>query len=109
MESANVIMDKRTGRSKGFGFVEMANEQEAQAAISALNGKGYSGRALTVNKARPRVERPCKGRGKTVAQGEPRPAWRRETPSGQPHERPTRPNGTSSQRRSPPEKAGQSD
>jgi RNA recognition motif-containing protein len=56
VESANVIMDKMTGRSKGFGFVEMASDEEAQAAIAALNGKDYDGRALTVSEARPRPE-----------------------------------------------------
>lgn len=61
VESANVIMDKMTGRSKGFGFVEMSSEQEAQAAIAALNGKDYSGRVLTVNEAKPREERPGGG------------------------------------------------
>jgi len=61
IESAVVIMDKMTGRSKGFGFVEMSSEQEAQAAIAALNGKDYSGRALTVNEAKPREERPGGG------------------------------------------------
>jgi cold-inducible RNA-binding protein len=55
--SATVIIDKMTGRSKGFGFVEMSSDQEAQAAIAALNGKDYSGRALTVNEAKPREER----------------------------------------------------
>jgi RNA recognition motif-containing protein len=49
-------MDRDTGRSKGFGFVEMGNDQEAQAAITALNGKQVDGRALTVNEARPRTE-----------------------------------------------------
>jgi len=57
VESANVIMDRDTGRSKGFGFVEMSNDQEAQAAISALHGKDVDGRSLTVNEARPREER----------------------------------------------------
>ena len=61
--SAVVIMDKMTGRSKGFGFVEMDSDQEAQAAIAALNGKDYSGRLLTVNEAKPREERPSGGRG----------------------------------------------
>ena len=61
VESAIVIMDKMTGRSKGFGFVEMSSEQEAQAAIAALNGKDCSGRALTVNEAKPREERPGGG------------------------------------------------
>lgn len=54
--SINVIMDKYTGRSKGFGFVEMASADEAQAAIKALNGKELKGRAITVNEARPRPE-----------------------------------------------------
>ena len=56
VSSAAVIMDKATGRSKGFGFVEMSSDQEAQAAIAALNGRDYSGRALTVNEAKPRPE-----------------------------------------------------
>jgi RNA recognition motif-containing protein len=57
VSSAQVIMDRMTGRSKGFGFVEMDNAQEADAAIAALNGKDMNGRALTVNEARPREER----------------------------------------------------
>ena len=56
VESAQVIMDRDTGRSKGFGFVEMKTEQEAQAATTALNGKDAGGRALTVNEAKPRTE-----------------------------------------------------
>ena len=56
VQSADVITDKMTGKSKGFGFVEMSTEAEAQAAIAALNGKEYDGRALTVNEARPRPE-----------------------------------------------------
>jgi RNA recognition motif-containing protein len=56
VKSAQVIMDRDTGRSKGFGFVEMQSDQEAQAAIQALNGKESGGRALTVNEARPRPE-----------------------------------------------------
>ena len=56
VESAQVIMDRDTGRSKGFGFVEMKTDQEAQAAIAALNGKDSEGRALTVNEARPKTE-----------------------------------------------------
>ena len=55
--SAQVIADRDTGRSKGFGFVEMGSDQEAQAAIAALNGKESGGRALTVNEARPREDR----------------------------------------------------
>src|SRR5574339_647374 len=57
VQSAQVIMDRDTGRSKGFGFVEMTNAQEGQAAINALNGKESGGRSLTVNEARPREER----------------------------------------------------
>jgi len=56
VESAQVIMDRDTGRSKGFGFVEMRSDQEAQAAIAALSGKEVDGRALTVNEARPKTE-----------------------------------------------------
>src|SRR5438876_5001521 len=56
VESAQVIMDRDTGRSKGFGFVEMKTDQEAQAAIAALSGQEAGGRALTVNEARPRAE-----------------------------------------------------
>jgi RNA recognition motif-containing protein len=56
VESAQIIMDRDTGRSKGFGFVEMKTDQEAQAAIAALNGKESDGRTLTVNEARPRPE-----------------------------------------------------
>src|SRR5437899_2785415 len=56
VESAQVIIDRDTGRSKGFGFVEMKSDQEAQAAIAGLNGKEIDGRALTVNEARPRTE-----------------------------------------------------
>ena len=60
--SASVIMDRATGRSKGFGFVEMSSDEEAQAAITALNGKDHSGRALTVNEAKPREARVGGGR-----------------------------------------------
>jgi RNA recognition motif-containing protein len=56
VQSAQIIMDRDTGRSKGFGFVEMGNDQEAQAAIAALNLKEIDGRSLTVNEARPRAE-----------------------------------------------------
>jgi cold-inducible RNA-binding protein len=55
--SAQVIMDRDTGRSKGFGFVEMQTDQQAQAAIAALSGKEVDGRALTVNEAKPREDR----------------------------------------------------
>lgn len=54
--SAQIIMDRDTGRSKGFGFVEMGSDQEAQTAITALNGQDSGGRALTVNEAKPRTE-----------------------------------------------------
>jgi RNA recognition motif-containing protein len=57
VQSAQVIMDRDTGRSKGFGFVEMGSDQEAQAAIAALNGQQVDGRTLTVNEARPREDR----------------------------------------------------
>src|SRR5437660_11927313 len=63
VESAQIIMDRDTGRSKGFGFVEMKSDQEAQAAILALNGQDRGGRALTVNEARPREERGPRGGG----------------------------------------------
>jgi cold-inducible RNA-binding protein len=63
VQSAQVIMDRETSRSKGFGFVEMGNDQEAQAAISALNGQEVTGRALKVNEARPREERSSRGNG----------------------------------------------
>ena len=63
VQSAQVIMDRDTGRSKGFGFVEMGSDQEAQAAIAALNGKEVEGRALTVNEARPKPEGGGGGRG----------------------------------------------
>ena len=61
--SAQVINDRDTGRSKGFGFVEMANDSEADAAIQALNGQEHGGRALTVNEARPREDRGGGGGG----------------------------------------------
>ena len=56
VESAQVIMDRDTGRSKGFGFVEMKTDQEAQAATAALNGQDAGGRSLVVNEAKPRTE-----------------------------------------------------
>lgn len=57
--SAKVMMDRETGRSKGFGFVEMGSDAEAQAAINGLNGQPVAGRAVVVNEARPREERPA--------------------------------------------------
>jgi cold-inducible RNA-binding protein len=61
--SAQVIMDRETGRSKGFAFVEMSSDQEAQAAITALDGKEIGGRVLKVNEARPREDRGGGGGG----------------------------------------------
>lgn len=61
VDSATIIIDRDTGQSKGFGFVEMAVESEAQAAIAELNGKQMGGRMLTVNEARPRPERSDRG------------------------------------------------
>jgi RNA recognition motif-containing protein len=61
--SAEVLKDRETGRSKGFGFVEMSTDQEAQAAIAGLHGKDMGGRPLTVNEARPREDRPRGGGG----------------------------------------------
>jgi len=58
VDSADVIMDRSTGRSKGFGFVEMSDATEAKAAIEGLNGKDLDGRNLNVNEARPRTDRP---------------------------------------------------
>ena len=58
IDSAKVIMDRATDRSKGFGFVEMPNDDEANAAIQSMNGKDMNGRPLRVNEARPREERP---------------------------------------------------
>ena len=63
VQSAEVIQDRMTGRSKGFGFVEMSSDDEATAAIAALNGQEHTGRALTVNEAKPREERPRGGGG----------------------------------------------
>lgn len=58
VDSADVISDRATGRSKGFGFVEMSDAAEAKAAIEGLNGKDLDGRSLNVNEARPRTDRP---------------------------------------------------
>ncbi|HEY4715235.1 MAG TPA: RNA-binding protein [Candidatus Paceibacterota bacterium] len=57
VDSATIIMDKMSGRSKGFGFVEMSSDEDAQNAISMFNGKDFGGRNLTVNEARPMEER----------------------------------------------------
>ncbi|HNP28655.1 MAG: RNA-binding protein [Nitrospira sp.] len=68
VKSAQVILDKMTGRSRGFGFVEMSKAEEAQAAIAAWNDKIYEGRTLMVNEAQPRVAR---------RSNEPTPSWER--------------------------------
>lgn len=60
VDSAKVIVDRDTNRSKGFGFVEMSNDDEAKAAIDQLNGKELDGRAINVSEARPREERPAR-------------------------------------------------
>ncbi len=63
VSSVNIIMDRETGRSRGFAFVEMPNSDEANSAIEAVNGQEISGRGVTVNEARPRTERPRGGGG----------------------------------------------
>ena len=63
VESAKVIMDRDSDRSKGFGFVEMSTQEEAEKAIAALNGTQYEGRSITVNMAKPREDRPRQGGG----------------------------------------------
>ncbi len=63
VQSAEVIADRDTGRSKGFGFVQMGSDGEAQAAIAAMNGQQNDGRTLTVNEAKPREDRPRSGGG----------------------------------------------
>ncbi len=64
VNKANVVMDRETGRSRGFGFVEMANDDEGNAAIEGLNGSDMGGRALTVNLAKPKTDRPSSGGGR---------------------------------------------
>ncbi len=63
VQSAEVISDRDSGRSKGFGFVQMGSDAEAQAAIAAMNGQEHDGRTLTVNEAKPREDRPRGGGG----------------------------------------------
>ncbi len=63
VESAQIITDRDTGRSKGFGFVEMSSDKEAQTAIGAMNGQDSGGRSLTVNEAKPKESRPSGGGG----------------------------------------------
>jgi RNA recognition motif-containing protein len=63
VESANVVYDRETGRSRGFGFVEMGSDDEATAAIAQFNGQDYDGRNMVVNEARPREDRGGRGGG----------------------------------------------
>ncbi len=63
VQTAQVIMDRDTGRSKGFGFIELGSDQEAQAAIAGMNGQMIDGRSLTVNEAKPKEDRPRGGGG----------------------------------------------
>lgn len=63
VESARIIMDRETGRSKGFGFVEMSDDEQGKAAIEGLNGADMEGRPMRVNEARPREDRPRGGGG----------------------------------------------
>lgn len=63
VNSVNVMQDRATGKPRGFGFVEMSNEDDTKKAISMFHGKDFKGRALTVNEARPREERPPGGGG----------------------------------------------
>lgn len=63
VDTVNIITDRDTGRPKGFGFVEMSNDEEAKKAIEALNGKDFMGRTLNVNEARPRTDGPRRGGG----------------------------------------------
>lgn len=75
VESAQVIVDRDSNRSKGFGFVEMGTEEDAQKAISELNGKELAGRSLMVNAARPREERPRSSFGAPRKYGNSRPRY----------------------------------
>jgi cold-inducible RNA-binding protein len=63
VDSAKIIEDKYSGRSRGFGFVEMPNQEEAESAIAGLNGKDLQGRELKINEAKPRTDRPRGGGG----------------------------------------------
>jgi RNA recognition motif-containing protein len=69
VQSAQVIEDRETGRSKGFGFVEMGSDKDAQAAIAGLNGQDHGGRPLTVNEAKPREDRGGGGGGGGYGRG----------------------------------------
>jgi cold-inducible RNA-binding protein len=68
----SIMIDRETGRSRGFAFVEMANDNEAESAISGVNGSSLGGRTLNVNEARPRPERPAGGYGRGPSAGGPR-------------------------------------
>ena len=81
VSSAKVMMDRDTGRSKGFGFVEMGSDPEAQAAINGMNGQALDGRAIVVNEARPREERPG-GFGGGRFRRRRRRLWRRQLGGG---------------------------
>lgn len=72
VESARIITDRDTGRSKGFGFVEMSTQQEASDAINKFNGADFDGRSLTVNEARPMPSRDAGGRGQRGGGGRQR-------------------------------------
>lgn len=63
VESAKVVTDRDTGRSRGFGFVEMGTQEEAEKAVAALNGTQQDGRSLTVNPSKPREDRPARSGG----------------------------------------------
>ncbi|SRR5512143_4225948 len=79
--SANLIVDQTSGRSKGFGFVEMATDEDAEKAITTMNGSSFMNRTITVNEARPKTERPRQGfggggRGDRGGHGGGRGSWR---------------------------------
>jgi cold-inducible RNA-binding protein len=75
IESATVATDRDTGRSRGFGFVSMSNDEEAEKAMAALNGKDSGGRALTVNEARPQTQRNSFGGGRGGDRGPRQRRW----------------------------------
>ena len=81
VDSATIIIDKMSGRSKGFGFVEMSSDEEAQRAIEMWNGKDFGGRTLTVNEARPMEERP-RGGGGNFRGGNDRGGYRNDRGGG---------------------------